>query len=73
MYMQDKGLVFEVVPGGTLREDVRTPRPLASVAGLLVHSDPRNGATCLCIRYNEEFTELIRNRKEGRPRKAPEV
>ena len=36
MKLQDKRLSFEVVPGATLEEDVRTLRELALVAGLLV-------------------------------------
>jgi len=68
MNIQDRELSLEVVPGETLEEDVRTLRSLASVAGLLVDLERREGAAFLHVRYNEGFTEFIRNRNAGRPR-----
>jgi hypothetical protein len=68
MNIQDRELSLEVVPGETFKEDVRTLRSLASVAGLLVELEQRDGAAFLHVRYNENFTEFIRNRNAGRPR-----
>lgn len=71
MKLQDKRLSFEVVPGATLEEDVRTLRELALVAGLLVGLEQRDGRTYVSVRYGEDFTEFIRSRNAGRPRGTP--
>lgn len=68
MDMQDKEILFEVVPGGNLQKDVQKLRELGHVAGLLVDLTVKEGTTFLCVRYSDEFTELIRNRKAGRHR-----
>jgi len=60
MNIQDRELSLEVVPGETLEEDVRTLRSLASVAGLLVDLERREGTAFLHVRYNEGFTECER-------------
>lgn len=73
MHLQDKDLLFEVVPGATLAQDVQKLRELAAVAGLGVRLTVKGGVSMLCVGYNEEFTEFIRNRKAGRPRKTAEV
>ena len=64
MNIQDRKLSLEVVPGETLEEDVRTLRSLA----FLVDLERRERAAFLHVRYNEGFTEFIRNRNAGRPR-----
>ncbi len=73
MHMQDEELLFEVVPGGNLHKDVRKLRELCDVAGLLVNLTVKDGATFLSVGYNGEFTEFIRHRNAGRPRKKGEV
>jgi hypothetical protein len=45
MYMQDKEMLFEVVPGKRLGADVGRLKALAEVAGLLVGLTVRDGAT----------------------------
>jgi len=73
MYMQDKEMLFEVVPGKQLGTDVRKLKTLAKVAGMLVGLTVRDGATYLSIRYSDEFTEFIRSRNAGRPRRKDAV
>jgi hypothetical protein len=68
MHMQDKQLLFQVVPGNTLDEDVRMLRKLAAVAGLVVGLQCKEGCTFISVRYNEQYTEYIRSRNAGRPR-----
>ncbi len=70
MHMQDKQLLFQVVPGNTLDEDVRMLGKLASVAGLVVGLQCKEGCTFVSVRYNEQYTEYIRSRNAGRPRKT---
>lgn len=69
MDMQNKEILFEIVPGGNLHKDVRKLRKLGYVAGLLVDLTVKEGTTFLCIRSSDEFTEFIRNRKAERHRK----
>lgn len=73
MHMQDKQLLFQVVWGNTLDEDVRTLGKLASVAGLVVGLQCKEGCTFVFVRYNEQYTEYIRSRNAGRPRKTWEA
>jgi len=73
MHMQDKELLFEVVPGGNLHDDARKLGELGKVAGLLVNLTVEDGATFLSVGYSDEFTEFIRHRNAGRPRKKREV
>jgi hypothetical protein len=67
--MQDKEMLLEVVPGKHLEADVGRLKALAEVAGLLVGLTVRDGATYISIRYSDEFTEFIRSRNAGRPRR----
>jgi len=73
MHMQDKEMLLEIVQGEHLQKDVQKLKKLASVAGLLVNLTVTDGATFLSVRYSDEFTEYIRNRKAGRPRKKETV
>lgn len=71
--MQNKEILFEVVPDGNIHMNIQALKKLGNVAGLLVDLRIKEGATFLCIRYSEEFSEFIRNRNAGRPRKKEEV
>jgi len=71
--MQDKEILFEVIPDGNIHRDVQKLKELANVAGLLVSLTVKGGATFLYIRYGDEYTEYLRNRNAGRPRKTDEV
>ena len=71
--MQDKQLLFQVIPGNTLNEDVRMLGKLASVAGLVVGIQCKESFTFVSVRYNEQYTEYIRSRNAGRPRKTWEA
>lgn len=73
MHMQDKEILFEVIQREDLQQDIQKLKELASVAGLLVNLTVTNGAPILSVRYSEEFTEFIRNRNAGRPRKKGSV
>jgi hypothetical protein len=73
MHIQDKEVLFEVIQGEHLQKDVQKLKELAHVAGLLVDLTVTDSATFLSIRYNDEFTEYIRNRKAGRPRKKKAI
>lgn len=73
MHMQDEQLLFQVIPGSTLDEDVRMLGKLASVAGLVVGLQHKEGCTFVSVGYNEEYTEFIRSRNAGRPRGRREV
>ena len=69
MHMQDEEMLFELVPGEHLYENVDTLKHLMNVSGVLVDVMVRDGKTSLSIRYSKEFTEYLRNRNAGRPRK----
>jgi len=73
MHMQDKEILLEIVQGDHLQENIQKLKKLASVAGLLVTLTVTDGTTFLSVRYSDEFTEYIRNRKAGRPRKEKTV
>lgn len=73
MQLQDKEILFEVVQRNDLQKDVQKLREIASVAGLLVNLTVTDDATFLSLRYSDEFTEFIRNRNAGRPRKKGTV
>lgn len=66
--MQDGELLFEVVRGGTLYEDVMKLYGLGEVAGLQVGLIAKDGKYFLSIRYDDGYTEFKRTRNAGRPR-----
>ena len=47
MHMQDKQLLFQVIPGNTLNEDVRMLGKFASVAGFVVGIQRKEGCSIL--------------------------
>ncbi|MFA6845978.1 MAG: hypothetical protein WCR02_09640 [Sphaerochaetaceae bacterium] len=69
MNMQQEEILFEVVPGEHLQQDMLKLRKLAYTAGLLVNLTEMNGTTFLSVRYDDGFTEFVRTRHAGRPRK----
>ena len=73
MYRQDKEMLNEVVADGNIHENVQKLKELANIAGLLVSLKVKEGTTFLYIRYGDEYTEYLRNRNAGRPRKTDEV
>ncbi|MGB4407913.1 MAG: hypothetical protein WBI82_13705 [Sphaerochaeta sp.] len=73
MFRQEEKMLFEVVPDGNIHKDVQRLKELANVAGLLVDLKVKEGSTFLQIRYGDEYTEYLRSRNAGRPRKTDEV
>jgi len=73
MSMQDKELLFEVVPREDLRRDIQKLGVLGHVAGLLVSRTVRDGKTFLCVQYSDDSCKYKRTRNAGRPRKEETV
>lgn len=73
MHMQENEILFELIPGKNFHKDVATLKRLMNVSGVLVDALVRDGKTTLSIRYDKEFTEYLRTRNAGRPKKEPEV
>jgi len=73
MHMQEDEILFELIPGKDLYKDVATLKKLMNVSGVLVDALVRDGKTTLSIRYDKDFTEYLRTRNAGRPRKETEV
>ena len=73
MDMQDKEMLFEVVPREDLRRDVQKLGVLGQVAGFQAGLTVREGKTFLCVRYSDDFCKYKRTRDAGRPRKEEAV
>lgn len=71
--MQDKEMLFEVVPRGDLRRDAQKLGVIGDVAGLHIGLTVRDGKTFLCVRYSDDFCKYKRTRDAGRPRKEEAV
>ncbi len=71
--MQDKEMLFEIVPRADLRRDIQQLGVFGHVAGLLVFLTVRDGKTFLCVQYSDDSCEYKRTRDAGRPRKKETV
>ena len=71
--MQDKEMLFEVVPREDLRRDVQKLGVIGNVAGLHIDLTVRDGKTILRMHYRDDFCKYKRTRDAGRPRKEETV
>ncbi len=71
--MQDKEMLFEVVPREDLRRDAQKLGVLGHVAGLHIGLTVRDGKTFLCVQYSDDFCKYKRTRDAGRLRKEEAV
>lgn len=71
--MQDKEMLFEVIPREDLRRDVQKLGMIGDVAGLHIGLTVRDAKTILCVQYSDDFCKYKRTRDAGRPRKEEAV